>query len=103
MARSRPGGWCTDTELVRVFDRPVDVVDAVVSSVAEAIERWPELSETPPLADFVDVAKLDGLFETKAVASSGNCPCPSAEFQFQDCRVTVLYGRTLRIIVSRDG
>ena len=93
-------GWTTETELVREFDRPVNVADAVVSSVVEAIEEWSEVSETPPLFHFVDVDKLSGLFKSKA--TNGGSWLPSAAFQFQDCRVKVLYGSTVRVIIKRD-
>jgi hypothetical protein len=91
--------WTSDTELVREFDRPVDVVDAVSSTVDEAVQRWSELSETPSLYQFVDVESLDRLFKTEATDSRW---LPSVEFQFQSCRVTLLYGSSLRIIVERD-
>jgi hypothetical protein len=97
----RTAGWTTDTELIREFDHPVDVADAVVSAVEIATEEWPEHSETPPLAHFVDVENLDGLFKTKATDDSGWLP--SAAFQFQDCQVTVLYGPTVRVIIRRDS
>lgn len=93
-------GWTTDTELVREFDRPTTVEDAVVSTVLAAVETWPELSETPPLAEFVAVENLDGLFRTKSTNDSGWLP--SVAFRFQDCRVTVLYGSSIRVIVDRD-
>lgn len=93
-------GWSTESELVREFDRPANVSDAVTSTVTEAIDKWEDLSSTPPLWEFVDTNKLDGLFKTKATDDSGWLP--SAEFQFQGCRVTVLYGSTINIIVERD-
>lgn len=93
-------GWTSDSELVREFARPVAVADAVVSTVYEAINKWPDLSNTPPLYDFVDVERLDGLFRSKAVDSSRWAP--SVEFRFQSCQVTVLYGREIRVIVQRD-
>lgn len=96
----RVEGWETDTKLVRRFDRPVNVVDAVVSTVSEAVEAWPGLSETPPLYQFVDVDNLDGLFKTKATDDSRWLP--SAAFRFQGCRVTVLYGRCIRVMIEQD-
>ena len=99
-AVERVDGWETDTKLVRQFDRPVNVVDAVVSTVSEAIEVWPGLSETPPLYQFVDVEKLDGLFKTKATDDSRWLP--SAVFRFQGRRVTVLYGRSIRVMIEQD-
>lgn len=93
-------GWTTDTELVREFDRPFDVSEALHSTVKEAIGQWPELSDTPPLHKFVDAEKLDGLFRTKATDDSGWLP--SAEFQFQSCRLTVLYSSVIRVIIDRD-
>jgi hypothetical protein len=93
-------GWETDTKLVRTYDRSANIADAVTSTITETIERWPELSATPPLYQFVDVEKLDGLFKTKATDDSGWLP--SAKFQFQGCRVTVLYGSSIRVIVVRD-
>jgi hypothetical protein len=96
----RVPGWTTDTELIREFHRPADVTDAVVSTVGEAVEEWPELSETPPLYHFVDAERLDGLFKTRATDDSGWLP--STAFQFQGCRVTVLYGPTIRVIMERD-
>lgn len=105
--KNRPGasahrvsGWTTDTQLVREFDRPFNVADATRSAVADAIEQWSELSETPPMYNFVDTEKLNGLFKTKATDNSGWLP--SAEFQFQSCRVTVLYGSVIRVIIERD-
>ena len=93
-------GWSTDTKLVREFDRPVTVADAVCQTVDEAIHQWSELSESPPLYQFVDVEHLDGLFKTKATDDSGWLP--SANFQFQGCRITLLYGSPMRVIVDRD-
>lgn len=93
-------GWATDTKLVRTYERPADAATAVTSTISKAIQQWPELSDTPPLYEFVDVDKLDGLYGTKATDDSGWLP--SAEFQFQSCRVTVLYGSSLRVIVNRD-
>ncbi|MFB6168168.1 MAG: HalOD1 output domain-containing protein [Haloferacaceae archaeon] len=77
----------------------MNVVDAVGAAVTDAIQQWPELSETPPLYQFVDVEKLDGLFKPKATDDSGWLP--SAEFRFQGCRVTVLYGSSIRVIIRR--
>ncbi len=93
-------GWTTETELVREFDRPVNVAEAVILSVTEAIDEWPELSETPPLYHFVDTDNLKGLFKSKA--TDGGSWLPAATFQFQSCRVRVLYGSTVRIIIKRD-
>jgi hypothetical protein len=95
----RPRGWTTDTEMVREFDRPIGVDDALTSTVVEAIERWSELSDSQPLHDVVDASRLDGLFDTDAI-TAGNLP--EVRFRFQDCLVTVLYGRTVRVIVERD-
>lgn len=93
-------GWTTDTKLVRGFDRPVNVSTAIVYTINEAIQQWPELSETPPLYQFVDAERLNGLFKTKAV--DDHRWAPSVEFQFQGCRVTLLYGSSVRVIVERD-
>ncbi|ERH10024.1 MAG: hypothetical protein J07HX64_01791 [halophilic archaeon J07HX64] len=92
--------WSTKTELVREFDRPADVVDAVSRTADEAVRRWSELSETPSLSQFVDIDGLDGLFKPKATDHAEWIP--SVEFQFQSCRVTLLYGSSIRIIVERD-
>jgi hypothetical protein len=92
-------GWTTETELVRTHDRPTNLTDAIMSAVAEAIQRWPELSETPPLYQFVDVDKLDGLFRTGATDDSESLP--SVEFQFQSCWVTLLCGSSVRVIIDR--
>lgn len=93
-------GWVTDTELVRTYERPVDTAAAVTSVIQKAIQQWPELSETPPLYQFVEVEYLDGLLKKKAMNDSGRTP--SVEFHFQSCRVTVLYGSLLRVIINRD-
>jgi hypothetical protein len=98
--RRGASGWTTDTELVREFERPVNVVDAVSSTVEDAIGQWPELSQTPPLYQFVEVENLDGLFNTKSTGDSKRLP--SAEFQFQSSRVTLLYGLSIRVIIERD-
>ena len=92
-------GWTTEAELVREFDRPVDVTDAVTSTVTEAIERWPELAETPPLYRFVDVEKLDGSFKTNTTDDSSLLP--SVKFRFQGCQVTLLYGSSILVIIQR--
>lgn len=92
-------GWVTETKLVRTYDRPVDAATVVTSAVGEAIQQWPELSEAPPLYQFVDVDNLGALFKRKAEDSGW---LPSAEFQFQSCRVTVLYGSSLRVIINRN-
>ena len=93
-------GWTTETELVRGFDRPVMVADAVGVTIHEAIQEWSELSETPPLYQSVDAENLDGLFRPQATGDSGWLP--SVNFQHQSCRVTVLYGSSVRVIVERD-
>lgn len=93
-------GWTTDTELVREFDQPVNIVDAVSSTVDEAIQQWSELSETPSLYQFVEIENLDGLFKTKATDDSRWLP--SAKFRFQSCWVTLLYGSSIRVIIERD-
>lgn len=93
-------GWTTEAELVREFDRPVNVTDAVSLTIGEAIERWSELSETPPLYQFVDVEKLDGLFKTTATDDSSLLP--SAKFRFQGCQVTLLYGSSILVIIQRE-
>jgi len=69
-------------------------------AVEDAIGQWPELSETPPLYKFVDTDNLNELFKAKATDDSGWLP--SAEFQFQGCRVTVLYSSVIRVIIERD-
>lgn len=97
----QPQGWETDTKLVREFARPVRVTDAVITTVSAAIATWPEVSETPPLYEFVDVEKLDGLFKTKATDDSKWLP--SATFRFQGCRVTVMYGRSIRVMIERES
>lgn len=93
-------GWTTETELVREFDRPVNVAEAVTLAVADAIDEWSELSETPPLYHFVDADNLNGLFKSKA--TDGGSWLPAATFQFQSCQVQVLYGSTVRVIIKRD-
>jgi hypothetical protein len=93
-------GWTTETELVREFDRPVNVAEAVILSVTEAIDEWPELSETPPLYHFVNTDNLNGLFKSKA--TDGSNWLPAATFRFQSCQVRVLYGSTVRVIIRRD-
>jgi hypothetical protein len=100
MPPGRTQGWQTDTKLVREFRRPVNVVEAVTSTVSEAVAAWPQLSETPPLNQFVDVEKLDGLFKTKATDDTKWLP--SAVFRFQGCRVTVLYGGWIRVMIEQD-
>lgn len=100
MQSGQAQGWETDTKLVREFPRPVNVVDAVTSTVSEAVAMWSHLSETPPLSQFVDVEKLDGLFKTKATDNTRWLP--SAVFRFQGCRVTVLYGRSIRVMIEQD-
>jgi hypothetical protein len=99
-SEQRLSGWTTDTQLVREFDRPTNVSDVVFLTVSDAIETWADLSETPPLLHYVDAEKLDGLFKTEATDGSGWLP--SAAFEFQGCRVTVLYGSTIRVIVDHE-
>jgi len=98
---SEPTGWSTDSQIVREFDRPVRVSDAVIETLMEAVEDWPELSRSPPVFEFVDADKLDGLFKTRTVEETSYMP--SVEFLFQDALVTVLYGSTVRVIVERDA
>ncbi len=98
-APQRTRGWTSDTEVVREFDRPVSMVDAVTSTVGTATETWSELSEDPPLFEFIDVENLDGLFRSEA--ARGGWPS-SVEFEFQGCAVTILYGRTVRVVIERD-
>jgi hypothetical protein len=98
---SRPKGWSTDSHIVREYDRPVRVSEAVIETLMEAVEDWPELSRDPPVFEFVDADKLDGLFKTRAVEKTSHIP--SVEFLFQDTLVTVMYATTVRIIVKRDA
>lgn len=93
-------GWSSETELVREFARPANVTDAVSATVAEAVDTWPELSDTPSLFEFVDTEKLDGLFGKRATSDGQRLP--SADFSFQGCQVTVLYGRTIRVVIQRE-
>jgi len=58
---SEPTGWSTDSQIVREFDRPVRVSDAVIETLIEAVEDWPELSRSPPVFEFVDADKLDAI------------------------------------------
>ncbi|RJX50560.1 hypothetical protein DP106_04645 [Halonotius pteroides] len=67
----------------------------------EAVEDWPDLNRSPPVFEFVDADKLDGLFKTRAVDETSHMP--SVEFLFQHALVTVLYGSTVRVIVERDA
>ncbi|MFC7185988.1 HalOD1 output domain-containing protein [Halorubrum yunnanense] len=97
---SAPTGWSTDSQIVREFDRPVRVSKAVTETLIEAVEDWPELSRSPPVFEFVDADKLDGLFKTRAVDEASHMP--SVEFLFQDALVTVMYASTVRVIVERE-
>jgi hypothetical protein len=99
-AENQREAWTTDTKLVRGFDRSVNVSDAITSTINEAILQWPELSETPPLYQFVDAEKLNGLFKTNGVDS--HRWAPSVEFRFQGCGVTLLHGSSVRVIIERD-
>lgn len=96
----RRSGWATDTQLIREFDRPVNVSDAAALTVSEAVEKWSDLSDTPRLTHYVDAERLDGLFETEATDAGGWLP--SVAFEFQGCQVTVLYGSAIRVIVDRE-
>ena len=98
---SEPTGWSTDSQIVREFDTPVRVSDAVIETLIEAVEDWPELSRSPPVFEFVDADKLDGLFKTRTVEETSHMP--SVEFLFQDVLVTVMYASTVRVIVERDA
>jgi len=98
---SRPKGWSTDSLIVREFDRPVCVSEAVTETLMQAVEDWPDLSRSPPVFEFVDVDKLDGLFKTRAVDETSHMP--SVEFLFQDALVTVMYASTVRVVVERDA
>ncbi|WP_265338737.1 HalOD1 output domain-containing protein [Halalkalirubrum salinum] len=98
---SEPTGWSTDSQIVCEFDRPVRVSDAVIETLMEAVEDWPELSRSPPVFEFVDPDKLDGLFKTRTV--EGTSHMPSVEFLFQDALVTVMYASTVCVIVERDA
>ncbi len=93
-------GWKTEEELVKTFDRPVNVQDAVGMTVIEAVKEWPELSDTPPLTEFVDVEYLDDLFRT--AGADARRRLPSVSFYFQGCQVMVLYGSAVRVIIERD-
>ncbi|ELZ44180.1 hypothetical protein C464_15145 [Halorubrum coriense DSM 10284] len=85
---------------MREFGQAADIGDAVCLTVDEAVATWSELSETPSLLRFVDVDSLDGLFKAKATDNNGWLP--STNFQFQSCRVTLLYGASIRVIVDRE-
>ena len=93
--------WSTNTHVVREFDRPVRVSDAVMETLMEAVEEWPELSRSPTVFEFVDTDNLDGLFKTRAVDEISHTP--SVEFLFQGALVTVMYASTVRVIVERDA
>jgi hypothetical protein len=92
-------GWTGERKLVRTYDGPANLTDATISAVTEAIQQWPELSETPTLYQFVDVERLDGLFKRGATDDSESLP--SVEFQFQSCRVTLLCGSSICVIIER--
>jgi hypothetical protein len=92
--------WSTDSLVIREFGRPVCVSDAVIETITEAVEKWPELTDSPAVFEFVDADKLDDLFKKRAVDDSSHIP--SVEFRFQDAIVTVLYGSTVRVIVEQD-
>lgn len=93
-------GWSTRTEFVREFDGSTPASDAVALTVFAAIEEWPELSEARPLAEFIDAENLDELFSARARENVDWIP--SVTFQFQGCRVTVLYGSKLRVLIERN-
>lgn len=95
-----PAGLSTDSLVVREFDRPTVISNAVMMTIMEAVDRWPTLSDSPPVVDYVDVDQLDGLFKTRAVDDTGHIP--SVEFRFQGALVTVLYASTVRVIIERD-
>jgi len=97
---SKPAGLSTDSLVIREFDRPVCVSEAVIETLMKAVEDWPDLSRSPPVFEFVDADKLDGLFKTRAVEETSHVP--SVEFLFQDALVTVMYASTVRVIVERD-
>lgn len=97
---SEPTGWSTDSQIVREFDRHARVSDAVTETLMKAVEDWPELSRSPPVFEFVDADKLDGLFKTRAVAETSHIPF--VEFLFQDTLVTVIYASTVCVTVERD-
>ncbi|WP_299269334.1 HalOD1 output domain-containing protein [Halorientalis sp.] len=99
-ATHNASGWETATDLVREYDRPVSVGDAVHAAVIDAAEAWPEVSDEPPLQHFVDIERLDGLFKTKATDDSGWLP--SVSFRFQGCQINVLYGAVIRVIIDRE-
>lgn len=92
-------GWSTDSQILRVFERPVCVSDAVIETIVQAIEKWPELSRSPPVFEFVDADKLDGLFEARVIDNPSHIP--SVEFVFQGALVRVMYTATVRVIVER--
>lgn len=92
--------WSTDTQVVRGFERPVVVSEAVISTLMDAVDCWPDLDKSPPVAEFVDADNLDGLFKTRAIDETRHIP--SVEFLFQDALVTVMYESTVRVIVERD-
>jgi hypothetical protein len=93
-------GWATQDTLVREFVWPTNVSEALHETIADAVEVWPGLSETPPLAAFVDADKFNELVTERAV--DDHRVVPSVRFAFQNCLVTVLYGSVLRVIVERD-
>lgn len=95
-----PERWSTDSLVMREFGRPVCVSDAVIETITEAVEKWPELTDSPAVFEFVDADKLDDLFKKRAVDDASHIP--SVEFRFQDAMVTVLYGSTVRVIVEQD-
>ncbi|MFB6252360.1 MAG: hypothetical protein ABEI27_11880 [Halobellus sp.] len=92
-------GWSTDEKFIREFDRPVGIEQALVSTVTEATQEWSELSATPPLEEFVDAERLEGLIKTKSLDTTDSLPL--IQFPFQSCQVTVLYGLTVRILIER--
>ena len=71
---SEPTGWSTDSQIVREFDRPVRVSEAVIETLIEAVEDWPELSRSPPVFEFVDTDNLDGLFKACTVEETSHLP-----------------------------
>jgi hypothetical protein len=67
----------------------------------DAVDCWPDLDTSPPVAEFVDADNLNGLFKARAIDETGHIP--SVEFLFQDALVTIMYGSTVRVIVERDN
>jgi hypothetical protein len=97
----RPGGWATDNQILREFDRPVTVSEALLATLLEAVDTWPELDEMPPMTKLANLDIINMLAEDWMPGDRKEFR--SIEFKSGGLVVNIIYGATsVRILIKRS-